>query len=162
MGGSLPPTTSQALTLCKGYQPLATETQPSNPIAARILIFLCKHRFHVPLRLTQIVLGSDFFPRDFGQRLVMPHPYGIIVHSRVKIGDDVTLFHGVTIGGSRPGSGVPKIGSQVVIGAGASILGEISVGNRVTIGANTVVTKDVPDNATVVGINRILSSTDSF
>ena len=70
------------------------------------------------------------------------------------VGDDVTLYHGVTLGGTslHTGKRHPTLGNQVVVGAGAKILGPIEVGNRVRIAANSVVIEAVPDNATVVGI----------
>jgi tetrahydrodipicolinate N-succinyltransferase len=89
----------------------------------------------------------------------MPHPYGIIIHSKTVIGERVTIMQQVTIGGKDLGRNLaPKIGDDVYIGAGAKVLGGIQVGNGAVIGANTVVTKDVPAHATVVGANRILES----
>lgn len=94
-----------------------------------------------------------------GEGVRLPHPFGIIINRTASIGRNVTIFHQVTIGVNehhgRPDV-APTIGDNVFIGAGAKIIGPITVGNNVRIGANAVVTKDVPDNATVVGFNRIL------
>ncbi len=74
------------------------------------------------------------------------HGFGVVVHPDTIIGDDVALFHGVTIG-----DGGARLGDRVRIGAGAVIIGSVRVGNDVTIGANVVCTQDVPDGATLVG-----------
>ena len=86
----------------------------------------------------------------------LPHGlYGIIVSHNAKIGSNVTIFHRVTIG--EGDGGAPTIGNNVLIGAGATILGNITIGNNVKIGAGCIVTKDVPENATVVmGAPRII------
>lgn len=76
---------------------------------------------------------------------------GIVIHPRCRIGDNVVVSQHVTIGG-RGGLGVPIIGNNVFIGAGARILGEIKIGNNAKIGANAVVLTDVPENATAVGV----------
>jgi serine O-acetyltransferase len=74
------------------------------------------------------------------------HGFGVVVHPDTVIGDDVALFHGVTIG-----DGGARIGDRVRIGAGAVIIGNVRIGNDATIGANVVCTHDVPANATLVG-----------
>jgi serine O-acetyltransferase len=76
---------------------------------------------------------------------------GIVIHPRCRIGDNVVISQHVTIGG-RGGFGVPIIGNNVFIGAGARILGEIKIGDNAKIGANAVVLNDVPENATAVGV----------
>jgi serine O-acetyltransferase len=86
----------------------------------------------------------------------LPHPFGIVVSSGVKFGEDVVIGHQVTIGNRGGVMAAPKIGNRVYIGAGAKILGPVTIGDDAIIGANAVVTKDVPDRATVVGANRIL------
>ena len=76
---------------------------------------------------------------------------GIAIHPNTRIGDNVTITHHVTIGGSK-GPGVPIIGDNVFIGAGARLFGDIKIGNNAKIGANAVVLIDVPENATAVGV----------
>jgi serine O-acetyltransferase len=89
----------------------------------------------------------------------MPHPYGIIIHSKTIIGQHVTIMQQVTLGGSRLGiNEAPVIDDYVYIGAGAKVLGNVHIGHHAVIGANAVVTRDVPANATVVGANRIIKT----
>ena len=83
---------------------------------------------------------------DIGGGLRMPHPTGIILHPDAKIGPNCMIFHQVTL------SGVVIMGGHVDVGAGAKILGPLSIGDHARIGANAVVTKDVPAGVTVVGI----------
>lgn len=77
---------------------------------------------------------------------------GIVIHSRAKIGKRVILGQGITIGRQLDPEGIPVIGNDVYISAGARILGDIKVGNNVIIGANSVVIRDVPDNSIVAGV----------
>jgi serine O-acetyltransferase len=89
-------------------------------------------------------------PAQIGVRLDLPHGgFGVVIALDVKIGDDAIIFHNVTIGHVRPGPII--IGDRLYVGTGASILGPVRIGNDVTIGANALVTFDVPDGATVVG-----------
>lgn len=89
-----------------------------------------------------------------GKRFFIDHGTGVVIGETAIVGDDVTIYQGVTLGGTGKQSGKrhPTIGNNVVIGAGAKILGSFTVGNNVNIGANSVVLSDVPDNSTVVGI----------
>jgi serine O-acetyltransferase len=87
---------------------------------------------------------------EFGPGFVILHSIGVVVNSSVRAGKNVVIEHGVTIGDAKGQS--PVLGDDVYIGAGAKVLGPVRVGSRVKIGANAVVTKDVPDGATVVGI----------
>ncbi len=89
-----------------------------------------------------------------GRRFFIDHGAGVVIGETAEIGDDVTLYHGVTLGGTswHAGKRHPTIGSQVVIGAGAKILGPITVGDRARVAANSVVIDAVPAGATVVGI----------
>lgn len=77
---------------------------------------------------------------------------GVVIHSKAVIGDRVIIGQGVTIGRQLDPAGVPVIGNDVYISAGARLLGDIAVGNNVIIGANAVVVKDVPDNSIVAGV----------
>ena len=100
---------------------------------------------------THLYYGATFLspPR-------LPHHLnGITLSHNAKIGRNCTIFHQVTIGQGK-GNGAPIIGDNVMIGAGAKIIGEVRIGNNVNVGANAVVTKNVPDNKTVVGVNKIL------
>lgn len=89
-----------------------------------------------------------------GNNLFIDHGTGIVIGETTIIKDNVTIYHGVTLGGRGLDKGKrhPTIGNNVIIGCGAKILGNISIGNNVKIGANSVVLKDVIDNATIVGI----------
>jgi serine O-acetyltransferase len=87
----------------------------------------------------------------------MPHPNGVVVHSGARIGADVTIMQQVTLGERSPQvPGAPVIGDGAFIGAGAKVLGPVHIGERATVGANAVVTRDVPAGATVVGANRLI------
>ena len=89
-----------------------------------------------------------------GMRFFIDHGAGVVVGETAEIGNDVTIYHGVTLGGTSWSAGKrhPTLGNQVVVGAGAKILGPIAVGNRARIAANSVVIEEVPAGATVVGI----------
>lgn len=89
-----------------------------------------------------------------GRRLFIDHGCGIVIGETAEIGDDVTLYQGVTLGGTGKENGKrhPTLGNNVVVGAGAKVLGSFTVGDNVKIGAGSVVLKPVPDNCTVVGI----------
>lgn len=91
---------------------------------------------------------------NLGKRVFFDHGMGVVIGSTAIIGNDVVIYHGVTLGATKSTASRrhPKVGNNVVIGAGAKLLGAITVGNNVTIGANAVVTKDVPDNCVVAGI----------
>lgn len=90
----------------------------------------------------------------FGKGFVIMHPFGIVINSEVRAGENVVLESGVVIGAARNGFPVkaPVLGSNIFIGSGAKVLGGIKIGNNVKIGANAVVVHDVPEDATVVGI----------
>lgn len=99
--------------------------------------------------------GIEIHPAaQIGRRLFMDHGMGIVIGETSIIGDDVTLYQGVTLGGTgkEKGKRHPTLGSHVTIGAGAKILGNIHVGNGAQIGAGSVILRDVPENATVVGV----------
>lgn len=89
-----------------------------------------------------------------GRRLFIDHGSGVVIGETAEIGDDVTLYHGVTLGGVswNPGKRHPTLNNGVVVGAGAKILGPIHIGANARVGANSVVIGDVPPAMTVVGI----------
>lgn len=99
--------------------------------------------------------GIEIHPgATIGKNLFIDHGMGVVIGETCVIGDNVTLFHGVTLGGTgkEKGKRHPTIGNNVFIGSGAKILGNITIGNNVKIGANSVILESVPDNVTVVGI----------
>ncbi len=99
--------------------------------------------------------GIEIHPgATIGKRLFIDHGMGVVVGETSVIGDNVTIFQGVTLGGTgkEKGKRHPTIGDNVVIGAGAKVLGNIRIGDNVSIGANAVVLEDVPANCTVVGV----------
>ncbi len=114
--------------------------------------------------------GVEIHPgAKLGRRFFIDHGMGIVIGETAEIGDDVTLYHGVTLGGTswKEGKRHPTLGNNVVIGAGAQVLGPIRIGDYGKVGSNSVVVKDVPDNATAVGIpgkivNAKKTSTDEF
>lgn len=111
---------------------------------ARFLSYLAR-------MLTQI----DIHPgATIGRRFFIDHGCGVVIGETAEIGNDVTLYHGVTLGGVswNRGKRHPTLGDGVIVGAGAKILGPIKIGKNARVGANSVVTKDVPNGMTVVGI----------
>ena len=99
--------------------------------------------------------GIEIHPgATIGKRLFIDHGTGVVIGETAIVGNDVTLFHGVTLGGTgkEKGKRHPTIGSNVFIGSGAKVLGNIIIGNNVKIGANAVILKDVPSNVTIVGV----------
>lgn len=103
----------------------------------------------------RFLTGIEIHPgATIGHRVFIDHGMGIVIGETAVIGDDCTLYHGVTLGGTswNKGKRHPTLESGVVIGAGAKVLGPITIGKNAKIGSNAVVVKDVPENATAVGI----------
>lgn len=103
----------------------------------------------------RLMTGIEIHPGAvLGRRVFIDHGFGVVIGETAMIGDDCTLYQGVTLGGVswKKGKRHPTLGRDVVIGAGAKVLGPITVGDGARIGSNAVVVKDVPDGATVVGI----------
>ena len=99
--------------------------------------------------------GIEIHPgAKIGRRLVIDHGTGIVIGETAEIGDDCLLYQGVTLGGTGKDVGKrhPTLGNNITVGAGAKILGPFHVGNNARIAANSVVLREVPDNATVVGV----------
>ena len=99
--------------------------------------------------------GIEIHPgAKIGRRLVIDHGTGIVIGETAEIGDDCLLYQGVTLGGTGKDIGKrhPTLGNNVMVGAGAKVLGPFRVGNNARIAANAVVLREVPDNATVVGV----------
>jgi serine O-acetyltransferase len=128
----------------------------ANPFAARLLQFACRHRLPGLMNLMSVLLNCSLDCR-VRTPILMPHPYGIFIHRNAVIGSRVTVMQQVTIGNKHPADPeAPVIEDNVCIGAGAKILGPVRIGHGATVGANAVVTRDVPSHCTVVGANRIL------
>lgn len=128
-------------------------------IAHKLSHFLYKHKWFFLARLisqiARFFTGIEIHPgATIGKGLCIDHGIGVVIGETAEIGDDVLIYHGVTLGGTGKDKGKrhPTIGNGVVIGAGAKVLGPIKVGNNAKIGANAVVVKDVPEGATAVGI----------
>jgi serine O-acetyltransferase len=106
-------------------------------------------------QLARWVTGVEIHPSaKIGTGFFIDHGMGVVIGETAEIGDYVTLFQGVTLGGTgkERGKRHPTLGNHVVVGAGAKILGGIKVGDNVKIGANSVVLKNVPPNSTVIGV----------
>lgn len=129
-----------------------------NPLRTRLLLYFCRRRVPALSKLFRIIFNSDIYCR-IRSPILMPHPYGIVIHSKTVIGRRVTVMQQVTIGGKNPGgeNAAPVIEDDVYIGTGAKIIGNVRVGRGTVVGANAVVTRDVPPYCTVVGANRIVS-----
>ena len=133
----------------------------SNPLAARMLIFLTRHKVPILSRLFMYLLGCDI-GQPLPETLFLPHPFGIVIHNNARIGADVVIGHQVTLGGRDLTCDAPCLEDGVYVGAGAKILGGVRIGRGATVGANAVVTKDVPARQTVVGANRLLSKRSAY
>ena len=127
----------------RSYQRTAASRHPWNMLLRGTAVL--RHR------LWSVITGADI-PLNcrIGGGLLLPHPNGIVIHPDVEIGPNCLIFQQVTLGSSH--EGVPRIAGHVDIGAGAKLLGGITVGNHAQVGANAVVLHDVPAGATVVGI----------
>jgi serine O-acetyltransferase len=104
--------------------------------------------------LTAAVTGVEIHPAArIGRGLFIDHGAGVVIGETASVGDDVTIYQGVTLGGTgfARGKRHPTVGNEVMIGAGSALLGPIEIGDRCKIGANSVVIHDVPPNSTVVG-----------
>jgi serine O-acetyltransferase len=120
-------------------------------------LWLRGHRLlaRVVSQLTRALTGIEIHPgATIGRRLFIDHGSGVVVGETAEIGDDVTLYHGVTLGGTtwRHVKRHPTVGDRVIVGAGATLLGPISVGADSVVGAGAVVIRDAPDHSLVVGM----------
>lgn len=120
-------------------------------------LYLRNFRFIARLisQLARFLTGIEIHPGAvIGRRFFIDHGMGVVIGETTEIGDDVMLYHQVTLGGTgkERGKRHPTIGNGVVIAAGAKVLGAINIGANAKIGANSVVLKDIPANATAVGI----------
>ena len=125
----------------------------------RVAHFLYKHKLFFMARLISQIgrffTGIEIHPgAKIGKRLFIDHGMGIVIGETAEIGDDCTIYHQVTLGGTGKDKlkRHPTIGNNVMIGAGAKLLGPIIIGNNVKVGAGAVVLKNIEDNVTVVGV----------
>lgn len=136
-----------------------------------LVVYRLAHKLHVwgvPFvpraisQMTRILTGIEIHPNaTIGRGFFIDHGMGVVIGETAEIGDYVTLFQGVTLGGTgkERGKRHPTLGNHVVVGAGAKILGGIRIGDNVKIGANSVVLKSVPANSTVTGVpGRIIKA----
>src|SRR4030043_299094 len=127
------------------------------------------HRHRVPFiprwmsQCSRFFTGIEIHPGvKIGKGFFIDHGMGVVMGETSEIGDNVTLYQGVTLGGTgkEKGKRHPTVGNNVVIGAGAKVLGNIKIGDNSYIGSNAVVIKDVPDNSTVVGVPGRITKQD--
>lgn len=111
-------------------------------------------------RYGRFFTGIEIHPgAKIGRRLFIDHGMGIVIGETASIGNDCTIYHDVTLGGTGKDKHKrhPDIGNGVMIGAGSKVLGPIHIGDNVKIGANSTILKNVPDGVTVVGYDRIIN-----
>lgn len=116
----------------------------------------CKRLARIISGISQFLTGVDLHPgAKLGRRIFIDHPSGVVIGQTTIIEDDVLIYQGVTLGGISLQKGIkrhPTIKKGVIIGSGAKVLGNITIGQNAKIGSNAVVVKDVPENSTAVGI----------
>jgi len=127
--------------------------------AHRVNHWLWTHRLRLLARfcsqVSRLLTGIEIHPgAEIGRRFFIDHGMGVVIGETTIIGDDVTLYQGVTLGGTgkEKGKRHPTLGNNVVVGGGAKILGNVTVGENCRVGAGSVVLSDVPDNSTIVGV----------
>lgn len=128
-------------------------------IMYRLSHFLYRHKLFFLSRFisqfARFLTGIEIHPgAKIGKGLFIDHGMGVVIGETAEIGDDVTIYHGVTLGGTgkHKGKRHPTIGNNVLIGTGAKVLGPITIGDNAKIGANSVVLHNVPEGATAVGL----------
>lgn len=125
------------------------------------LIFLAR----LVSQISRFLTGIEIHPgAEIGKNLFMDHGMGIVIGETSIIGDNVTIYHGVTLGGVslEKGKRHPTVGNDVVIGAGAKVLGNIIIGDNSKIGANSVILKDIPKDSVAVGVpGKVITSSNS-
>ena len=165
------PTSISSPHTCNTDHKLLTENYPWPRLHARLFSFLQRiferqngaipshPALRTPARvlssIARMATGVDIHPEaTIGRRVFIDHATGVVIGQTAEVGEDVVIFHGVTLGGvaMNPGKRHPTIGNHVMIGAGAKVLGPITVGDGAKVGANAVVTKDVPEDAVAIGV----------
>ena len=128
-------------------------------VTHKIAHFLYNHRCFFLARfvsqLARHLTGIEIHPgAKIGRKLFIDHGMGIVFGETTEIGDNCTIYHGVTLGGTGKDTGKrhPTLGDNVLIGAGAKVLGPVYIGDNVRVGAGSVVLKNLPANATAVGV----------
>jgi serine O-acetyltransferase len=125
----------------------------------RLMVFFSKYKFLMPFALffqhfnriyNGCVIGVKFEAKS---GFVLMHPVGVVINSSTTVGNNITVESGVVIGAEKGFS--PCLGNNIFIGAGAKIIGKVTIGDNVKIGANSVVVKDVPSNCTALGIPAV-------
>ncbi|QLH79006.1 serine O-acetyltransferase [Halosimplex rubrum] len=150
----------------------ARETDPAAKSSAEVLLYAGLHAVwayrlahwlwtrdsHFAARLvsqfTRFLTGVEIHPgADLGRRVFVDHGMGVVIGETAEVGDDVAMYHGVTLGGDdpRPVKRHPTVGDRVTLGANATLVGDITIGDDASVGAGAVVVDDVPPGATVVG-----------
>ena len=138
-----------------------------DPAARNILTVILlykKHLYFISRLLSQLarfLTGIEIHPGAvIGRRLFIDHGMGIVIGETSIIGDDCTIYHGVTLGGTgkEKKKRHPTLKNNIIVGCGAKVLGNIVISDNVKIGANSVVLKDVPKNSTVVGIPGVVKN----
>lgn len=129
----------------------------------RISHFLYRHKLYFLARLNsqlgRFFTGIEIHPgAKIGKRLFIDHGMGIVIGETASIGNDCTIYHNATLGGTGKDKYKrhPDIGNNVMVGCGAKILGPIKIGNNVKIGANSTIFKNIPNDVTVIKFNEIL------
>jgi len=128
----------------------------------RLGYWFWQHGWHLAGRFVshvgRVMTGIEIHPgARIGRRLFIDHGMGVVIGETAEIGDDCTLYHGVTLGGTKPSRDQasqkrhPTLGNDVIVGSGAQVLGPIHIGDGARIGAASVVLRDVPERATMVG-----------
>jgi len=127
--------------------------------AHRVNHWLWTHHLQLLARFfsqgARLLTGIEIHPgAQIGRRFFIDHGMGVVIGETTIIGDDVTLYQGVTLGGTgkEKGKRHPTLGNNVVVGGGAKILGNVTIGENCRVGAGSVVLSDVPDNSTIVGV----------
>jgi serine O-acetyltransferase len=149
----------EVLTCYPGLHALVWHRNATHPLWVMGLRWLARWLAHWSRWLT----GIEIHPgATIGRRVFIDHGMGIVIGETAVIGDDCTLYHGVTLGGTswNKGKRHPSLGHNVVIGAGAKVLGPVLIGDGAKIGSNAVVVRDVPAGATAVGIPARLVTSD--
>src|SRR5210317_1820911 len=135
-------------------------------LAHRLWLLKLKLIARIVSHLGRLLTGIEIHPgAKIGQRFFIDHGMGVVIGETSIIGNDCTLYHGVTLGGTtwKKGKRHPTLKNNVVIGAGAKILGPITIGNNSKVGSNAVVVSDIPNDSTAVGIPaKIIESDDEM